>query len=205
MAGPAFAVLLVGWALVLAGCSVTDEEGSPTGSWSLGTPTSQTTVSPSGPPSADEVALSGSVRALGHGFAANVSARNVGQATFTYGQTYCTSGYGAWSARLLDPTGSEVEYRPPDDTQLSCAGSTDNPMPPWAYVNWTASDAQASHCSTKSVCDNVWDGNLTGSDGNRTPAPPGLYTWRFTFRWWVGAYSPANAQASDLDLAVVVR
>lgn len=203
MASLAAAALVLA-VVALAGCSGTDEDGSPTASSNPATPTSQTTVSRSGPPSADDVALSGSVRSLGQGSVANVSARNVGEETFTYGQTYCTSGYGAWSARLLDPTGAEVEYRPPNQTQLSCAGSTNNPMPPQAYVNWTASDAHAWQCSTKSVCDNVWDGNLTGSDGNRTPAPPGTYIWRFTFQWWVGAYSPGNAQSVHLDFAVVV-
>jgi len=55
------------------------------------------------------------------------------------------------------------------------------------------------------VCDNAWDGNLTGDDGRRARAPAGNYTWTFQFHYSVGASGgPQRIEARTLDLQIVL-
>jgi len=191
MAHEAAAAALVLAAVALAGCSGTDEAGSPTASSSPGTPGSQTTISRSGPPSADDMVLSGAVRALGQGFAANVSAYNNGTEPYGYSRKFYDSNYQyAWRASLSGPPGTDLDYAAPSQsrdssTHANGAGYTRAPMPPGSYVNWTyGGPHETGECRVLPDCSNWWDGNLT-LDGSRVPAPAGNYTWRFTFTYRV--------------------
>lgn len=184
---PALLLLLAG----LAGCAGGDgpaagpePEG---GSGATSTPVSQTRPTPTGPEDTGHhgVELEGTLHQLGQGYVANVSAYNPGPDSYATARSYtCTSsGHGSWTAKLAGPPGDDLDYRAPGTTELSCAGTTNQPMPPTSWHNWTFSgDWARGSCTTRHVCDNWWDGDLT-EEGRRVRAPPGEYTWTFTFRY----------------------
>ncbi|MHB8633331.1 MAG: hypothetical protein ACYDBQ_05090 [Thermoplasmatota archaeon] len=131
---------------------------------------------------------------------ANVSARNVGNTSLGVEQAYCVSGYGSWTAALSGPPGENLTYRDPASTALGCPGRSLS-LSPGASWNWT-SDAP---CTTRSVCDNVWDLRLWDSSGRARPAPAGVYRWRFTFSYSdPPGMGGAASQSEGIDVTVNV-
>ncbi len=171
--------------VAVAGCAAPQGPQGPEATGAEGAATSSASAPPADPAGPD-VVLAGTVVPLRSGFVANVSAHNAGGRTLTFGQAYtCTgSGYGSWTARLAGPDGTEVDYSLPTAYEWSCSGTTGNPMPPASYANWTFyGDWETGTCTARHVCDNWWDGNVTGPDGARHRAPAGTYAWTFTFAY----------------------
>ena len=186
--------------VALAGCAERtgelDRSGRPTGT---GTET--------GAADGEGILLSGYTIPFDGGFVANVSAYNDGPDTYGVGRSYCVSNYGAWTARLDGPPGEDLVYRNPNENQLGCPGQTGIPMPPGTFVNWTFSgDWGRARCDTRYVCDNVWDGDLFQPDGQRSRAPAGTYTWRFTFTYSVGASGGTpHVEREGIDFTVELQ
>lgn len=201
---PVVLTVLVVVGLVAAGCADPDRRRvPPEPEWTEPSP-------PAGTSGADGqargIVLSGNLTPLGRGFVANVSAYNEGPATYATGRAYCVSAYGSWTAWLSGPPGERLDYRNPATTELSCPGQTGEPMPPGSAVSWTFhGDWSTGQCSLRHVCDNAWDGNLTGEDGERRRAPAGNYTWTFQFQFSAGGSAGTQrVEARTLDLDVVL-
>jgi hypothetical protein len=193
-------------ALMMAGCTGPEDDTPRSGDGGPSS-TSDTRSTPSDVPHASaRVVLNGTLEPFGTGSVANVSAYNPGPDTFGVGRSYCVSTYGAWTAALSGPPGDDLVYRDPDANQLYCAGETGIPMPPGSYWNWTFSgDWGRGVCDTRFVCDNVWDGDLREANGAWARAPPGDYTWRFTFGYSVGASGgEPHFERETLDLHVAI-
>lgn len=203
MAMPLLWCALLAMAAV-AGCAAPDGDPDAVGDGGASS-TSDTRRTSTGLPDRVRVAVDGTLEPLGAGFVANVSAYNPGPETYGVGRAYCVSGYGAWSARMSGPPGDDLAYADPDANQLGCAGQTGIPMPPGSYWNWTfVGDWPKGRCDTRHVCDNWWDGNLT-LDGERVRAPPGDYTWRFTFAYSVGTSGgPTGIERESVEFEVLV-
>jgi hypothetical protein len=207
MAGPLAWLALS--AVVLAGCMRPGGDDAANGNDDSSSPssTSDTRSTPTdGPPGTTRIVLDGTLVPFGAGFVANVSAYNPGPETFGVGRFYCVSNYGAWTAELSGPPGDDLVYRDPEANQLYCAGETGIPMPPGSYWNWTFSgDWGRGACGTRYVCDNVWNGTLRDANKTWAPAPPGDYTWRFTFAYSVGASGgKPRLELQTLDLPVTL-
>jgi hypothetical protein len=152
----------------------------------------------------DPIRLTGTLVTLpgGRGHAVNVSAYNAGTEPYGYARKFFDSNYQyAWSASLSGPPGEDLEYAAPSQsndssTHANGAGYTRAPMPPGAYVNWTyGGPHERGECEVLPDCSNWWDGNLT-LDGGRVRAPPGDYTWRFTFTYRVPESEDADWSTS---------
>jgi hypothetical protein len=134
---------------------------------------------------AQDVVLTAQVHEVRGGFLANLTAHNVGDHTYWLRHESCGyRGEPPWSAELYDGAGNATWYWGPDRLgQQPCQGDM-TPFGPGAWENWTATSLD---CPWYGVCDNVWDGRLwsgsNASDVHWKVAPPGAYTWTFTFRY----------------------
>lgn len=200
----ALATLLL--AASLAGCTGGDPGGGVGDGSATSSPPSQTRPTPTELEDTGHhgVEIEATLKELRQGFVANLSAYNPGPDSYATSRTYtCTpSGHGSWSAKLSGPPGEDLDYRAPGTTELSCPGTTNQPMPPTFWHNWTFSGDWASGtCTTRHVCDNWWDGNLT-EDGRRVRAPAGEYTWTFTFRYHMDVGDVRTAHEQSIDIPV---